>query len=226
MLLTTKCAHAPKLVYGINGVAYYGADLEHARSFDGDLVVNFTTYSHLPPLPNDSELAKHMNIPFREIMIPWPDMGVPDVKDTFWVALHKYVVKQGYKHVCFHCHAGHGRTGTALSAMLVANSKYTAAEAVDFVRQEYCSEVVESFKQTVYLKQLDVKYNNTLYTTPYEDVEEEPYPSFILGSWFDELKESEKDDQEEEDSEEVQELDPKEIKLIEADAEESKIIFD
>ena len=82
-------------------------------------------------------LQKHIVRPFdKEIIVPWPDFGLPSVEPTFWGALHAYA--RTYKadldkdvSVCFHCAAGHGRTGTALCSMLVAIEKHFKRSKTD-----------------------------------------------------------------------------------------------
>ena len=217
MYYTFKCNHAPTPVYAINGVIYYGSDLKSSAEFKGQLMVNFTSQPDIQPsLLHIPELAKHLELPFKEVMVPWPDMGSPYVKPEFWRALHAYVLKNKYEHVCFHCHAGHGRTGTALSAMLIANAGYAAPDAVEFVREQYCGEAVESFNQTAYLKQLDTMLNKNKYGG--DTYKEEPLPSTIavnfMASDDTNMGVDNTDDTEE-------------INMIEDDdEEEKKIIFD
>lgn len=219
MYYTLRCSHGPTAVYAINSVIYHGADFRGVSSFNGELVINFTSqpniHSSLAQIP---ELAQHLVLPYKELMVPWPDMGVPCVKPEFWQALHKYIQDNKYEHVCFHCQMGHGRTGTALAAMLVANVGYSAKEAVEFVRQEYCKEAVETFSQTSYLQELDTTFNKRSYK---EGSEESPVPSSV--SIEVDLNSDDGGDAnmgvDEEDSEEISMYE-------EDDEEEKKIIFD
>jgi hypothetical protein len=66
------------------------------------------------------------------------------------VALRKYIT--GKKVICC-CTGGHGRTGTGLSALLVA-SGMDAVESVLFVRTNYCNDAVESEAQERYLSHM------------------------------------------------------------------------
>lgn len=145
----------------LDGVTYYAADANGATEFCGDAIINFTKTSNFPTVAMIPALADHVNIGFdEEIMVPWPDYGTPGVFPSFWKALHEFVISQGWKKVCFHCAAGHGRTGTGLSAMLVANAGYTAIEAVELVREQHCDEAVESMAQCTYLQVVDQYYND------------------------------------------------------------------
>jgi len=108
-------------------------------------------------------------------MVPWPDFGVPHMDPGFWQALHQYVFSKNFRSVCFHCEAGHGRTGTALSAMLIAMSGFSACDAVGHVRSIYCDEAVETWEQSIYLQELDEYYNG-------REIKEEdcPVPSSVI----------------------------------------------
>ena len=81
-----------------------------------------------------------------------PDMGIPPVGYDFWVKLFAYL-PPGRTVVC--CHGGHGRTGTALAALLIVSSlDMTAKEAIEFVRSRHCDNAIESVKQEDYLEEI------------------------------------------------------------------------
>ena len=143
----------------IDGVDYYSADEDGVMYFQGDVVFNLTRTPNLPSAAIYPELHKHFDMPFREVMVPWPDFSLPRVKLSFWKALHTVVKRKKWKTVCIHCGHGHGRTGTAMSALLVANLRYTPLEAVNFVRHNHCEEAVETSAQCNYLMEIDMHYN-------------------------------------------------------------------
>ncbi|KKM72561.1 hypothetical protein LCGC14_1419380 [marine sediment metagenome] len=155
------CEHLPaEEVLKIDGVKYYGASKSGVSSFIGDFVINFTPSPNMPPM-KFKELTAHFQISFEEeLLVPWPDYGTPQIKYSFWKALHKFIKDKGWKRVCFHCQAGHGRTGTALASMMIANLGYTAEEALEAVRLRYCYEAVETRGQCDYLEKIDRCYNN------------------------------------------------------------------
>jgi len=171
-----QCNHEPEYVMKIDEVYYHGASQRGAKEFVGDLMINFTNRSNITSASKVPQLAEHIVCGFKEeIMISWPDFGVPLVKPSFWKALHNYINTKKWKIVCAHCEAGHGRTGTALACMLVAIQGYTPEEAVYHVRTNYCDQAIETYEQCEYLQQIDEYYNNRV---PVE--ENLPIPSIVF----------------------------------------------
>jgi len=174
----TRCFHKPKKIITIQGVDYYSACESGVVYFNGDLVVNLSGEPNIPQsniiLP---ELDNHFELPFQELMVMWPDFGLPNVRVSFWKALHKSIVKQGWRKICIHCGQGHGRAGTALSAMLIANKGFTSIDAVNFIREEHCKSAVETPEQCDYLVGLDFYYNE-------RDPDTVVYPqSSMMNNW-------------------------------------------
>lgn len=90
--------------------------------------------------------------PVPEILrLDWTDMGIPPVGLRFWNELWD-LLPQG--HTVFCCVGGHGRTGTALAAMILVSSKMSAEEATELVRKLHCKEAIESLSQEKYLEEL------------------------------------------------------------------------
>lgn len=175
MFMGSKCYHAPELVFKIDGIEYYASDALGVREFEGEVVLNLSNQQRtisVDEMPR--ELIEHMVIPYKEIMIPWQDGGIPYVKTSFWQSIHEYMRTNNYKSVCIHCEAGHGRTGTALASMAVANLGWSVEEAVKYVRERICRHMVETSDQCNYLMALDYELNDR------EPKEESlPYPSMI-----------------------------------------------
>lgn len=154
-----SCSHDPKSIGSIDGITYYCADKEGALIFDGDVVINLTGLSTRPQLSHIPELAAHVETSCEEIVIYWPDYGVPMLKNSFWRALHSYIKSMKWDRVCIHCAGGHGRTGTAASAMLIAMLGWSATRAVNHMRRTICKEMVETQDQCEYLCRLDEELN-------------------------------------------------------------------
>lgn len=101
--------------------------------------------------------AKRQGPPPIYIDLNWPDMSAPKVGFHFWEALWNQLprgtTEQPAKvQVC--CMGGHGRTGTALSALLIVGAGFHWANAINWVRLYHCTSAVETNDQVDYLKDL------------------------------------------------------------------------
>lgn len=153
-----KCFHTPKKIFTIDDVDYYAADRDGVGKFNGDVIINLTPFPNIPVL--FPEIKKYYSIPYEEIMIPWPDLGLPKMHISFWGDIHKIIKYKKWKVVCVHCEHGHGRTGTALSCILVATRGIPATDAIDTIRYYHCCEAVETLEQCNYIAEVDSYYNN------------------------------------------------------------------
>jgi len=95
-------------------------------------------YNEVPPdIPQAAE---------REILLNWPNYGVPHLQFQFWVDLFDQI-KYSKKTLLF-CLGGHGRTGTATCLLMLASGVQSDGdEAILWLRKHYCSEVVEGSQQ-------------------------------------------------------------------------------
>jgi hypothetical protein len=154
------CRHIPEEIMEIDGVTYWASDADSICYFRGDLVLNLTSGSNITGAMREPNLKDHFDVTFEELMIPWRDGSVPQVKMTFWKALHAHILKKGYKDVAVHCFAGHGRTGTMLASLMVAVGGWNAQESVKFIRENYCDSAVETEIQCLHLQEVDYMYND------------------------------------------------------------------
>lgn len=84
------------------------------------------------------------------VRLDWPDMTAPTkVGIKFWQELHRLLPQ----HTAVACMGGHGRTGTALAALLVADGMGGQA-AIDRVRKEHCPRAIETKEQEEYIRGL------------------------------------------------------------------------
>lgn len=86
-----------------------------------------------------------------EVYVDWKDFGIPPVGKDYWEYIWTQIQLHGYKTVACTCLGGHGRTGTALSAMYAVAKGVTGSVALNFVRSEYCKSAVETAGQEEYL---------------------------------------------------------------------------
>ena len=131
-----------------------------------DLLINLTGRSikgrdrHIIPI---ASMKKWETGPIQtpEMILDWPDFGIIDWPLEFWLELMTHI-EENDMNVCVFCVGGHGRTGTAICAMLIVGLNYTALQAVQWLRKNYCKKVVESKAQVDYLYNLEdafIAYN-------------------------------------------------------------------
>ena len=152
-----RCVHAPKLIIELSDVPIYVSDLQGANHATTDmLVLNCTGIARQPKKPNfpqwASSLLPHVKSP-DEITLPWDDGAAPPVEPAFWRALIELCMTRK-RELLIHCIGGHGRTGTALAAILVAYD-IPAQDAIDYVRREHCNNAIETKAQEEYLATLE-----------------------------------------------------------------------
>lgn len=97
--------------------------------------------------------------------VGWPDFGVPANPDDLINALSGALerARQGQR-VEIGCHGGHGRTGTALACLAVLVG-HSAANAVAWVRANYCTQAVETPEQEAFVMGLDLSRRTASGTT-------------------------------------------------------------
>lgn len=84
------------------------------------------------------------------VSLHWPDMTAPKhVHLPFWIRL----LEQLQGDVAIACMGSHGRTGTAMAALLVADGK-AADEAMQIVRSKHCGRAIETAEQESYIRDL------------------------------------------------------------------------
>lgn len=156
-----KCSHdTPVEICVINGVKVWAGNINSPLYFvdsPNSLVLNLTGKKHKPDLPKGLEDCHYFL--FQEIHLDVPDGSIPSVDPRFWTKIISYCTKKGMRDLLVHCEVGHGRTGTVLCALLMANLNKTMGESVEFVRRVFCQEAVETELQISYLRWL----NNSVY---------------------------------------------------------------
>jgi hypothetical protein len=154
-----KCTYLhPPLPLIINGekVEIYGSNCGDPLVEDADVYISLdqsiaAVFPWEQPWSN-KEGREHIRFPI-------PDMSVPEDENEFISCLNYVFDKlEDGKLVHVGCIAGHGRTGTFLSALVQMTMKEHLEKenisAIDYVRNNYCSKAVESFSQILYLNHL------------------------------------------------------------------------
>jgi len=89
------------------------------------------------------------------VTLNWPDMTAPThVRLAFWESL----IKALPDHTCVSCVGSHGRTGTAMACLLVADGM-DAVGAIATVREKHCKHAIETAAQEAYVKSIETERN-------------------------------------------------------------------
>ena len=101
-------------------------------------------------------LDPHWQPPWDHAHLDWPDFGVPADPEAVVTALDA-VLERAHRgqRVEIGCLGGHGRTGAAL-ACLAAMSGLDPAQAVAWVRANYCAQAVETAEQEAFVDRLQI----------------------------------------------------------------------
>ncbi len=84
------------------------------------------------------------------VRLSWPDMTAPThVGLKFWTRLLEMLPQR----TAVACVGGHGRTGTCLACLLVADGM-TGEEAIKTVREKHCVKAIETVAQEQYIRRL------------------------------------------------------------------------
>jgi Protein-tyrosine phosphatase len=160
----SKCSHKPFRAFAlktkpgrggwevyVGTKAYCTPELEE---MDFDIILNCAGSgsvlpNHKIPMPWGKKY-EHLNA--KEIQLDWPDFGIPIIKLDFWGELLKHI-KQHKSKVLIFCMGGHGRTGTALAALMIADG-YQPQVAKDWIWKNYCRKAIESTGQEAYLDRI------------------------------------------------------------------------
>ena len=96
----------------------------------------------------------------QRLRLNWADMQAPPsgAGVSFWQKVwelmpHTPNDPEGNKTIIC-CMGSHGRTGTCMAALLIANCEFSMANAVNYVRYYHCVRAVESTSQIDYLRAL------------------------------------------------------------------------
>lgn len=99
-------------------------------------------------------LDHHWQPPWPYQQVNWPDFGVPADAGSVLAALHGVLDRaRGGQQVEVGCLGGHGRTGTALACLAILAGQ-DSADAVAWVRTNYCPKAVETRLQEEFVRRL------------------------------------------------------------------------
>jgi hypothetical protein len=152
------CEHKPRCVLksdegGWSIWAGTGADCR-GQMGNFDLLLNLTGDSvlagHCIPVPELAHWQGPRLVP--EIVLDWPDLGIVHLPREFWTDLVRYLALKRARILVF-CVGGHGRTGTAI-ACIMATCGWESADAIAWVRANYCPRAIETRQQEEYVRRI------------------------------------------------------------------------
>lgn len=150
-------------------------DLDFGAFAQPHLLLNLTgssvgTKNIILKTPQGWSLDEHA-LTIDEILLDWPDRGVPALRASFWKAIWQGVIDKKITRIIACCLGGHGRTGTTLAALLVARG-FTAKQAIAFVRKTHCTKAIETESQEDYLAYIDRELNGDRSEDKVQETEE------------------------------------------------------
>lgn len=123
-----------------NDVEVVGVSFDRVDPYDRDSPPDFGVYldeTWSPPWPHEH--------------VDWPDFGVPADSAAAMATFRRVLERAGAgERVEVGCFGGHGRTGTAL-AWLAVLAGVPSADAVAWVRANYCPKAVETPEQAAFV---------------------------------------------------------------------------
>jgi hypothetical protein len=137
--VTEPHVHRTRVVF-TDGIAIVGVTFSAQDTYRRDVMPSFGLY-----------LDDRWSPPWPHAHVEWRDFGVPDDVEGLRVALNDLLerARRGDT-VEVGCLGGHGRTGTALACLAVLTGT-PAAEAVGWVRANYCTKAVETDEQEAFV---------------------------------------------------------------------------
>lgn len=157
--VTSFCTHKPQeVIHGKTWKVFAGSRYDCKRHLAKyPVILNLSGTSsvaqHSIPIPS---LRKWETVASREIMLDWNDGSDIDLPIQFWIELREYLAETKQNMLIF-CMGGHGRTGTAIAALLIS-SGWKAKAAIEWIRKNYCHEAIETKVQEWYLEDLEEEY--------------------------------------------------------------------
>lgn len=116
---------------------------------DADLVELMKQY--VEPDAVSAYLAKEPKV----LQIDWYDRKAPPLHPEFWVALAQELHDNpAITRVVTCCQGGHGRSGSALTALMMCYTDYSPLDAITHLRAVHCPRAIESTVQHDYLNRL------------------------------------------------------------------------
>jgi hypothetical protein len=156
---------SPTCAFKFKGIEFWGSaktNLDKLTLEASDLIINLTgmSYSIKPFVMNGPDWLKinekYSSLP-EQLLLDWKDFGIPPVSIdlNFWKGIFTQAKNKKIKRIICCCGAGQGRTGTALAAFALATGfSNDPEEVIDFIRDVYSDDAIETTAQVTYVYKL------------------------------------------------------------------------
>lgn len=142
-------------LYGIQ-LCMGAKDLIVNKLRQSDLVINCGTSSSIKvkqfrSVPDSFNLSE---INVQEIWLEQSNGTAPKLSRDTWQTIWNQARDQKFKRIVFTCTGGHGRSPTAMAAMMQSVGDCSYETALEHIRNQYCQYVPETKTQLEYLEAL------------------------------------------------------------------------
>lgn len=152
------CHDGTVKAFDSDNITFYGGGTSRGlKIWNGAVILSLT--GNLEPTFTfmSAEFESLKRYDYRGIGIDWVDFDIPELTRDFWLDLYSLLKdiadKDGHLDVIVYCLGGHGRTGTALS-ILAGVSGVTKSDPVEYIRNRYCKNAVETVSQEKYVEDM------------------------------------------------------------------------
>jgi len=120
-----------------------------------DIVVG-NSLGNVPPINFTPDFGLYADFAWRNESrneyINWPDFSVPSNPDVAINQILDALVMAETQIVEIGCIGAHGRTGTILACMAIAEMGIDSSDAIIFVKENYCSKAIETSSQEMFIE--------------------------------------------------------------------------
>ena len=159
----TRHQHDGKVVFTVGRVSIGGGSDSGVHADEADVLVDLTAGKWVHKIESSAvwggdfgALNDYTEKECEYIGMDWPDGSAPPMPVGFFEAIVAACAAKAERedrdiNLVFACMGGHGRTGSALAAVLIACKGYTAAKAIEHVRKHHCHKACETATQMAWL---------------------------------------------------------------------------
>jgi protein-tyrosine phosphatase len=159
----TRHQHDGKAAFNVGRVFIGGGSDSGIHADEADVLVDLTAGKWVHKVESSGvwsgdfgALNDYIEKECEYIGMDWPDGSAPPMPIGFFKEIVDACTAKAERedrdiNLVFACMGGHGRTGSALAAVLIACKGYTAAKAIEYVREHHCTKACETSVQMAWL---------------------------------------------------------------------------